>query len=92
LTEPAAFASIPKKWRTAGKISTNREEIHLNKEEIESILDKLKNGEINEFLVKKEDFMQFRSCLVKRPDFKHFRGIAQRGGDVLFHYLEEPRK
>lgn len=64
----------------------------MNKEEIESILDKLKNGEINEFLVKKEDFMQFRSCLVKRPDFKHFRGIAQRGGDVLFHYLEEPRK
>jgi hypothetical protein len=64
----------------------------LKEEEIQSILDKLKNEEIREFLVKKEDFMQFRSYLVNRPDFKHFRGVAQRGGDVLFHYEKEPRK
>jgi len=64
----------------------------LKEEEIQSILDKLKNEEIHEFLVKKEHFMQFRSHLVKRPDFKHFRGVAQRGGDVLFYYDKEPRK
>jgi hypothetical protein len=55
------------------------------------ILEKLKSGEISEYYVKKEDFMEFRQFLVKRDDFKHFRGIGQRGGDVLFQYLEEPR-
>ncbi|MBE3568822.1 MAG: hypothetical protein IMW92_01490 [Bacillales bacterium] len=64
----------------------------MKEEEIQSILDKLKSGEIREYLVKKENFMEFRSYLVKRPDFKHFRGAAQRGGDVLFHYEKEPRK
>jgi hypothetical protein len=28
---------------------------------------------------------------VKREDFRHFRGVAQRGGDVLYQYLEEAR-
>jgi len=55
------------------------------------ILDKLKNGEVEEYLVAKIDFLSFRQVLVKREDFKHFRGIAQRGGDVLFQYLQEPR-
>jgi hypothetical protein len=54
-------------------------------------LEKLKKGELSEFNVKKEEFMDFRQILVKRDDFKHFRGIGQRGGDVLYQYLEEPR-
>ena len=60
-------------------------------EEVSQILDGLRNGELSEFMVKKEDFLAFRQVLVQRDDFKHFRGIAQRGGDVLYHYLEEAR-
>ncbi|AIE59457.1 hypothetical protein [Bacillus methanolicus] len=58
---------------------------------INEVLDKLKNGEISEYYVSKDKFLSFRSVLVKRPDFKHFRGIAQRGGDVIYRYLETPR-
>lgn len=55
------------------------------------LLDELRNGTISELLVKKEDFPTFRNVLVKQNDFKHFRGIAQRGGDVIYHYQEKPR-
>ena len=58
---------------------------------INEILDKLKSGELSEYYVTQGDFMEFRQVLVKRSDFKHFRGIAKRGGDVLYRYLEEPR-
>ncbi|WP_199426458.1 hypothetical protein [Thermaerobacillus caldiproteolyticus] len=55
------------------------------------LLDELRDGKISELLVKKEDFLVFRAVLVKRSDFKHFRGIAQRGGDILYHYTKQPR-
>ncbi|XJZ28312.1 hypothetical protein ACF5W4_05830 [Bacillota bacterium Lsc_1132] len=63
----------------------------MNEERIHAILDQLKSGALSEFYVMKEDFLDFRAVLVKRPDFKHFRGIGQRGGDVLYQYLETPR-
>ncbi len=55
------------------------------------ILDQLMKGELSEYYVKNEDFMEFQKVLVKRNDFKHFRGIGQRGGDVLYQYQKEPR-
>lgn len=63
----------------------------MDAEQIENILEQLKEGVLSEYFVKKVDFLSFRSVLVKREDFKHFRGIGQRGGDVLYHYLETPR-
>ncbi|WP_342430416.1 hypothetical protein [Neobacillus sp. FSL H8-0543] len=63
----------------------------MNEQSINEILDKLMTGETSEYYVKNDDFMEFRQVLVKRPDFKHFRGIGQRGGDVLYEYLKEPR-
>jgi hypothetical protein len=69
----------------------NRGKTVMNEEMINEVLDKLKKGEISEYYVSKDQFLQFRSVLVKRPDFKHFRGIAQRGGDVIYRYLETPR-
>ena len=63
----------------------------MNEQFVKDVLEKLKTGELSEYYVKNEDFMEFREVLVKREDFKHFRGIGQRGGDVLYHYLEEPR-
>lgn len=55
------------------------------------ILDKLKSGELNQYLVTKEEFMEFRKVLVSREDFKHFRGIAKHNGEVIYQYLQEAR-
>jgi hypothetical protein len=58
---------------------------------INEILDKLRDGELNEYHVLKDQFLTFRKTLVGRNDFKHFRGIAQQGGSVIFRYIQEPR-
>ncbi|MDQ1146907.1 hypothetical protein QE429_003734 [Bacillus sp. SORGH_AS 510] len=63
----------------------------MKEEFVTDILNRLMTGELSEYYVKNEDFMAFRQVLVKREDFKHFRGIGQRGGDVLYQYLKEPR-
>ncbi|MEH7076095.1 hypothetical protein [Neobacillus drentensis] len=63
----------------------------MKEESITEILNQLKDGKLSEYYVTNEEFMDFRQVLVKREDFKHFRGIGQRGGDVLYHYLNEPR-
>ncbi|MCM3726143.1 hypothetical protein M3226_10655 [Neobacillus cucumis] len=63
----------------------------MKEELVTEILDKLMTGELSEYFVNNEDFMDFRKVIVKRKDFKHFRGIGQRGGDVLYQYLKEPR-
>jgi hypothetical protein len=63
----------------------------MKEEMITEILDQLRTGKLAEYYVTNNDFMEFRKVLVKREDFKHFRGIGQRGGDVLYQYLEEPR-
>ncbi|HZG70724.1 MAG TPA: hypothetical protein VEY51_04230 [Chondromyces sp.] len=63
----------------------------MTKEEINRLLDELKNGQMEELSVTKEDFLTFRSVLVNREDFKHFHGIAQRGGGVVYTYNQEER-
>jgi hypothetical protein len=63
----------------------------MKEELITEILDRLMTGELTEYYVTKDEFMEFRQVLVNRKDFKHFRGIGQRGGDVLYQYLKEPR-
>ncbi|MBY0120903.1 hypothetical protein [Bacillus sp. S/N-304-OC-R1] len=63
----------------------------MTEEHIKEMLDKLKNGELNEYYVSKEDFLSVRNVIVRRDDFKHFRGIAQRGGAVIYQYLEAAR-
>ena len=63
----------------------------MKEEHIQEVLDKLKNGELTEYYVSKEDFHPIRNVLVKRADFKYFRGIAKRGGEVLYKYMETPR-
>jgi hypothetical protein len=58
---------------------------------IVEVIDKLRNKEVEEYLIKKEVFLSFREVLVKQNDFKHFRGIAQQGGDVIYTFMDEPR-
>ncbi|UII57194.1 hypothetical protein LS684_07060 [Cytobacillus spongiae] len=63
----------------------------MEKEYVDEISNQLKKKELSELYVKREDFLDFRKHLVGRDDFKHFRGIAQRGGDVLYRYMDTPR-
>lgn len=63
----------------------------MNEQIANDLLNQLANGEIEKFQVKKEDFLEFRLHLVKREDFKHFRGVAERGGNVTYYYMDEPR-
>ncbi|OIK14824.1 hypothetical protein BIV60_10905 [Bacillus sp. MUM 116] len=63
----------------------------MKEDAVNEILERLKSGTLSEYYVNQVDFMVFRQVLVKRKDFKQFRGIAQRGGDVLYQYLETPR-
>jgi len=63
----------------------------MNKEEISALLDQLKEGVISELHVSKEDFLTVREVIVARSDFKHFRGVAERGGSVMYRYMENPR-
>ncbi|MCM3616644.1 hypothetical protein M3936_03510 [Sutcliffiella horikoshii] len=63
----------------------------MNETLAEEILDKLKNGELNEYKIQKEEFMVFRKVLVAREDFKHFRGIARHKGEVIYQYIQEAR-
>ncbi|KON68298.1 hypothetical protein ACFY5J_09315 [Peribacillus butanolivorans] len=63
----------------------------MDAQEAKDVLDKLANREMDEFRIKKEDFLGFREVLVKREDFKHFRGNAQHNGEIIYTYLEEAR-
>ncbi|WP_445488558.1 hypothetical protein [Niallia sp. 03133] len=63
----------------------------MEKDTVKKILEQLKSGEIEEVIIKKEEFLSFREHLVKREDFKHYRGVAERGGDVTYRYLQKPR-
>ncbi|MFD1735553.1 hypothetical protein ACFSCX_03160 [Bacillus salitolerans] len=63
----------------------------MDENQVNEILTKLRNREIEEYLVEKQDFLTFRALLVKQEDFKHFRGIAMQGGNVIYTYMNEPR-
>ncbi|MBU8908941.1 hypothetical protein [Desertibacillus haloalkaliphilus] len=54
-------------------------------------LEKLKDGNISEISISKEDFPAFREALMKRKqppynDFYDFVGIAIKGGAVVYRY------
>lgn len=55
------------------------------------LLQQLRDKEVKELPITKDQFLPFRQVLVKQKDFKHFRGIAGHGGEVIYHYLDEPR-
>ncbi|MDM5153970.1 abortive phage infection protein [Bacillus sp. DX1.1] len=63
----------------------------MDKQLANTILDQLKNGEIEEYVAPEDVFYTFRDVLVNREDFKHFSGNAQRGGKIIYTYMETPR-
>lgn len=68
-----------------------KEMVELTNQEIQDILNKLRDGELEEYCVSKEDFMAFRKVLIEREDFKHFHGTAKRGGSIVYRYTKDPR-
>lgn len=60
----------------------------MTNQEIQDILNKLRDGELEEYCVSKEDFMAFRKVLIEREDFKHFHGTAKRGGSIVYRYTK----
>jgi len=63
----------------------------MDEKQAADLLNKLRDGEISQLRVSKEDFFVFRPVLVKREDFRHFRGMAQQGGDIVYTYISQPR-
>lgn len=49
----------------------------MDKEQAERMLENLKNREVEEIFVAKQDFMVFREVIVKREDFKYFRVLPK---------------
>lgn len=60
-----------------------------NKTEFEAIFESLRNGEIEQYLVKKEDFLAFREVLMVQKDKDKICGEAKKGGDVVYTYINE---
>nr|WP_050614585.1 hypothetical protein [Bacillus testis] len=63
----------------------------MNSDTAKELLEKLKQKELDEITVSKEDFLTFRAELTKRADFKHFKGIAKHGGITSYVYCDEAR-
>ena len=60
-------------------------------ESYEERLNMLQNGDIEEIVIDKNEFIAFREVLVLREDFKHFSGNAKQGGQVVYTYLNVAR-
>ncbi len=60
-------------------------------EKTKETLEMLRTGQLETVTVFKSDFLVFRETLLQQKDFKQFKGIAQRGGNVIYKYLDEPR-
>lgn len=54
--------------------------------EYEIMIEKLRSGELGQYLVTKVDFPVFREVLVKQADKEKIRGEAQKGGEVIYTY------
>lgn len=60
-------------------------------QQAQQLLEQLRSREVKQVHISKEDFLAFRLELLKCSDFKHYRGNAQRGGGVIYTYLDVPR-
>ncbi|NEU29267.1 hypothetical protein GN156_00515 [bacterium LRH843] len=58
----------------------------MTKEEIEEIVEQLRNGEMNSVTIKKEYFLAFREVIARQNDKIDFRGTAKHHGDTVYTY------
>ncbi|KSU84322.1 MULTISPECIES: hypothetical protein [Fictibacillus] len=62
----------------------------MNEHLANEILSDLRNGNLSEYIVIKEEFPLFRDVLVKQEDKKAFRGIIVPGGGGDIKYFYQP--
>lgn len=60
----------------------------LQKANFEGVIEKLRNGEIEQFEVTKEEFPQFREVLMRQKDKAQIRGEAKKGGGVVYTHVK----
>jgi hypothetical protein len=58
----------------------------MDKDQIVTILQQLRNKEIESYRVSKSDFQDFCQTLLKQEDSIDFRGNAQHGGETIYTY------
>ncbi|GAF13013.1 hypothetical protein JCM19046_62 [Bacillus sp. JCM 19046] len=58
----------------------------MDKEQAEQIIQQLRNKELDQYKVAKEDFPVFRETLISQDDIKDFRGNAQHFGAIIYTY------
>ena len=61
----------------------------MSKEEIEAIIEKIRNGEIKQNEVTKDEFPEFREVLINQKDKEKIRGEAKKGGGVIYTHVNE---
>ncbi|WP_458414144.1 hypothetical protein ACNQFZ_04420 [Schinkia sp. CFF1] len=59
------------------------------REDFEAVIEKLRNGELEQFVVRKEEFLLFREVLMKQKDKENIQGEAKKGGEVAYSYHKE---
>lgn len=59
------------------------------REDFEAVIEKLRNGELEQFVVRKEEFLLFREVLMKQEDKENIQGEAKKGGEVVYSYHKE---
>ncbi len=55
-------------------------------EGVTDILQQLRDGKIERYVVEKDQFLDFRAVLTKQEDFLSFRGAARHNGHVIYTY------
>lgn len=58
----------------------------MTEELAKQVLEQLKSGEIEEYRVEKDQFLEFQPVLYKHKEFKNFRGVAKHGGAIVYTY------
>lgn len=58
----------------------------MDNSQIEENVEKLVRGEMEEIIIKKEDFMKFREIWLNHPKKNSIIGKANHYGEVSYHY------
>ncbi|WP_178198255.1 hypothetical protein [Ligilactobacillus sp. Marseille-Q7487] len=61
-------------------------------QDYQELLEKLRTNEIQDLLIKADEFMTFQPYFMNYSHKKNIVGKALRGGDILYHYDDGSQK
>lgn len=59
------------------------------KNDFEEAIKKLRNGQLEQIHVEKEEFPLFREVLMSQKDKERIRGEAKKGGEIIYTYAKQ---